>query len=58
MDKSSILKVLLAIIAVVAAGITIRIVKKTKSRTSIVSQKGNTAGGDIVAGDKNERRDK
>ncbi len=49
-------KVILAIIALLAAGFTFKFISNKKSKNNsffkIVSQKNNTAKGDIVAGDK------
>lgn len=54
MDVASILKILAAVAAIFAAGFTVKTVvskrSSTKSEFKVVSQKNNTAGGDIVAG--------
>lgn len=54
MDVASILKILAAVAAIFAAGVTVKTVvsrrSSTKSELKFVSQKNNTAGGDIVAG--------
>lgn len=55
MEWSNISAIVLGIIGVLAAGFTIKtiILNRSKKNTNvrIVSQKNNTAGGDIVAGD-------
>lgn len=49
----------LAFLAGLGAGWTLKVVITTRQsiarRTSVTSQKNNSAGGDVVAGDKNSR---
>lgn len=55
MEWSSISAIILAVIGVLATGFTIKTIISNRSKRNtnvrIVSQKNNTAGGDIVAGD-------
>lgn len=55
MEWSNISAIVLGIIGVLAAGFTIKTIISNRSKKNtnvrIVSQKNNTAGGDIVAGD-------
>ncbi len=47
---------ILTFLAGLASGYTIRIVVSNSRSTRIVSQKGNVAGRDIVAGDNTQRK--
>lgn len=59
MDWSEIILGVLGFLgAVIAGGITLKIISKRTSRLNLVSQKNNVAGGDIVGGDKVTNRNK
>ena len=42
--------------ATVSAVVTVRICKSVYQRTTTTTQTGNRAGGDVIGGDKRERR--
>lgn len=61
-DQSDIFTLLLAIFGLLAAGLVVRVVSKRKTKIAksyrVVSQKGNVAGRDIIAGDSKKRDEK